>query len=456
MQCDDVCQSDSVSSDSQAVGNFPGIEILGPYRLLSDWPVRVECCDKRGRFLVASRDIAEGELVLRSDAFAGGLMRSHRKRVCRHCLAVSSSAPHHSLYCRSCWQVYWCSEACRAAHLNPSAIGAAPLPRTLSVPHGMVCAFLKQLASCKFDIDMESVYTMLAEMLAAASVLDASPGPCQEQSASLDWQDGHAEVSSDESRTGHPSTTPLCMQDFLHLEAHVDELKQDPKDYRDWAKGARLLMRFLLQEEDGWGAKVVAKHGVSEDRLIEWASMILCNNFALNYERSSPQSKEESCDAVTVAPEADRPEGIEAVLELPLGSLHLDDTRLPEVKGSGGDFHTGKVCGGRVLYISASFFNHSCRPNCANKASLTEAQVVAIVPICAGDELCLSYIDTDLPRSERRKQLNRMFFFDCDCPRCAEEQCGKGSQKYSFLRSATTRDTKPKLRGRKARQKSRY
>jgi hypothetical protein len=42
-----------------------------------------------------------------------------------------------------------------------------------------VCAFLKQLASCKFDIDMESVYTMLAEMLAAASVLDASPGPCQ-------------------------------------------------------------------------------------------------------------------------------------------------------------------------------------------------------------------------------------------------------------------------------------
>ena len=35
----------------------------------------------------------------------------------------------------------------------------------------------------------------------------------------------------------------------------------------------------------------------------------------------------------------------------------------------------------------------------------------------AGDEVTLSYIDTDMPRSERQKTLKRNFSFVCSCPR---------------------------------------
>ena len=36
-----------------------------------------------------------------------------------------------------------------------------------------------------------------------------------------------------------------------------------------------------------------------------------------------------------------------------------------------------------------------------------------------GDELTISYIDLDVPRSARRASLRRLFHFDCDCERCA-------------------------------------
>lgn len=71
--------------------------------------------------------------------------------------------------------------------------------------------------------------------------------------------------------------------------------------------------------------------------------MILCNNFALNYEKVGPATSPDSDrgarvgDGDAISEETDEP----------------DTTKL--------ESHFGKVCGGRVLYISASFFNHSCR-----------------------------------------------------------------------------------------------
>jgi hypothetical protein len=46
-------------------------------------------------------------------------------------------------------------------------------------------------------------------------------------------------------------------------------------------------------------------------------------------------------------------------------------------------------------------------------------EVVALVDLAAGDELCISYCD-GFARSadERRKALRESFFFDCACARC--------------------------------------
>lgn len=41
--------------------------------------------------------------------------------------------------------------------------------------------------------------------------------------------------------------------------------------------------------------------------------------------------------------------------------------------------------------------------------------------IRAGEELCISYIDTDSPADQRRRELEESWFFTCRCVRCEQE-----------------------------------
>ncbi|DBA72574.1 TPA: hypothetical protein ACH3X2_010328 [Trebouxia sp. C0005] len=75
---------------------------------------------------------------------------------------------------------------------------------------------------------------------------------------------------------------------------------------------------------------------------------------------------------------------------------------------------------GREMYITASFFNHSCEPNCIKKRVHGHsglASVTALRDIKAGEALTISYIDLELPRSARQLELKTSFFFDCKCVR---------------------------------------
>ncbi len=42
----------------------------------------------------------------------------------------------------------------------------------------------------------------------------------------------------------------------------------------------------------------------------------------------------------------------------------------------------------------------------------------AMRDVRAGEELCVTYIDVDLPRSARQQLLRKQFCFTCACPRC--------------------------------------
>eukprot|EP01116_Phalansterium_solitarium_P003562 TRINITY_DN14382_c0_g1_i1.p2 TRINITY_DN14382_c0_g1~~TRINITY_DN14382_c0_g1_i1.p2 ORF type:complete len:324 (+),score=80.65 TRINITY_DN14382_c0_g1_i1:1271-2242(+) len=77
---------------------------------------------------------------------------------------------------------------------------------------------------------------------------------------------------------------------------------------------------------------------------------------------------------------------------------------------------------GVALYILTSFFNHSCDPNALVTFDGTNtARVTAAVPIAAGDEVFISYADTDLPRFDRRLHLEQHYGFLCQCPKCVAE-----------------------------------
>ncbi|KAL0020473.1 hypothetical protein WJX77_008581 [Trebouxia sp. C0004] len=110
---------------------------------------------------------------------------------------------------------------------------------------------------------------------------------------------------------------------------------------------------------------------------------------------------------------------------------------------------------GREMYITASFFNHSCEPNCVKTRVHGQhsglATVTALRDIKAGEALTISYIDLELPRSARQLELKTSFFFDCKCIRC-ERELTEGSKKCSFVASQSQRKCQaPKRRGLKAR-----
>eukprot|EP00026_Physarum_polycephalum_P003924 Phypoly_transcript_03941.p1 GENE.Phypoly_transcript_03941~~Phypoly_transcript_03941.p1 ORF type:complete len:438 (+),score=59.35 Phypoly_transcript_03941:819-2132(+) len=79
-----------------------------------------------------------------------------------------------------------------------------------------------------------------------------------------------------------------------------------------------------------------------------------------------------------------------------------------------------KKCSCRCLFILGSFFNHSCEPNCEWKvqAGTHKVNFVASKKIKKGEEICISYIDHTLPKSERLKLLRDKYRFDCCCPKC--------------------------------------
>jgi len=98
----------------------------------------------------------------------------------------------------------------------------------------------------------------------------------------------------------------------------------------------------------------------------------------------------------------------------------------------------GSATYGRAVYPSASLFNHDCAPNCESvqQGAGGLMEIIARRPIPAGTELCIKYIDCDVPVSARRQELQRSYHFFCRCERCEAESANPHRAKFSYARSA--------------------
>jgi ankyrin repeat protein/tetratricopeptide (TPR) repeat protein len=83
-----------------------------------------------------------------------------------------------------------------------------------------------------------------------------------------------------------------------------------------------------------------------------------------------------------------------------------------------------KVCAfDNGIHHFASFYNHSCTPNCEVR-SINNLEVVTNRDIAAGEKLCISYIQMDFldyPAVARQRNLKRGWGFLCFCSRCVDE-----------------------------------
>jgi hypothetical protein len=76
---------------------------------------------------------------------------------------------------------------------------------------------------------------------------------------------------------------------------------------------------------------------------------------------------------------------------------------------------------GSAMYPSASYFNHSCDPNVIKVRNGQKVTFVTCQVVQPGEELCISYGDTDRPMEERRRMLRDWWGFNCNCVRCVRE-----------------------------------
>ncbi|KAI6126853.1 hypothetical protein F5141DRAFT_1200569 [Pisolithus sp. B1] len=81
----------------------------------------------------------------------------------------------------------------------------------------------------------------------------------------------------------------------------------------------------------------------------------------------------------------------------------------------------GTRCWGGGFGPSASYFNHNCSPNIRKTRQGRTLHFETTRAVSAGEELCISYVDTDQPVEQRQKDLESSWFFRCDCSRCKLE-----------------------------------
>ena len=80
----------------------------------------------------------------------------------------------------------------------------------------------------------------------------------------------------------------------------------------------------------------------------------------------------------------------------------------------------GSNDGRTALMHQASFFNHSCEPNCHWEVVGSTIFVRTLQPVAKGEPLLISYVNTIHPKEERQDKLS-LLGFDCACIRCERE-----------------------------------
>jgi len=107
-------------------------------------------------------------------------------------------------------------------------------------------------------------------------------------------------------------------------------------------------------------------------------------------------------------------------------------------KSPWGVFYSNCLSSGdhRCVASVACRFNHSCSPNCQWSMNVEAGGRIDIFSSCtipAGEELCITYIDTRATTTLRREQLERKFGFVCQCSICVAGNAQSDARRTSML-----------------------
>lgn len=469
----------------------------------------VKHCPKVGRYVVAARDLQEGETIMFAKPYLTNIKESFRKRVCANtsCLLIEDNGRLIDC-CKGCGLAYYCSPACCERDKEK---------------HGKVCQLMKKVHARKQKFG-EPTCVLLMALLRVWLSIDERPTATQPQLGDFEVYDPETVV------------TPV-FSDFMQLCSHADSWS--PDKLKRMEKPLTFLLALL--KEEGLAAMDQKTHSTpltattvvenvdpatpiqsiisatlspatdsatvappssllssscsspfppSIAILDEPSSVAIHTPNSLDTPSPSSDARSESSQSSRSSRSASRLNQTNSKLNAKLARLPVQVSVLSEkvhLKGrnqaqasssssmclslTSGSIPTyedllgwvsriesnsfAAVCAknreaGEQLAIGAAMFNHSCSPNVmaedCDATSMQAIRVVTTAAVRAGEELFLSYIPLDLPLSARQNLLKACYNFTCACVRCEKE--GESKEKVTYSRSKNNHKItrlKPKL-----------
>eukprot|EP00062_Callorhinchus_milii_P011622 gi/632957790/ref/XP_007894676.1/ PREDICTED: SET and MYND domain-containing protein 4 [Callorhinchus milii] len=329
--------------------------------------VRLRFDGVRGRHLVATKDFAAGETVLREEAYAAVLLAraqpSPQDSHCHHCLSQAWAL----LPCPSCSYATYCSALCRQKAWADHHQVECPLGSELLALGAFAHLSLRMVLAAGLE---EVQRTQAAQSGPRSSEAPRATEPGDGAEAEGRWE-AHPPYRAVHSLLAHTHQQSAQHRFLCGLTAAA-------LCSRIRAKGLEpLVVGKGLEAGDGGGQAM----GALGTALLTHMLQLGCNAQAITQLRDtgSGRSQVEGSEQVRIA---------------------------------------------TAVYCTLSLLNHSCRPNTSLSFCRQTVTIRASQPIQAGQEIlhCYGPHWCRLAVSERQRALRAQYFFECECSACSGEQ----------------------------------
>jgi len=382
----------------------PATDDVTAYNLTEVWDgIEARFLPERGRFVVATRDLAPGELVLRERAFGSIVNHNRLKDTCATCkkYAYPEEAEHFE-NCEHCRSTVWCSPTCKEDAIRDY--------------HPWECHYMKRL-----QVNFRH-YTMALRMVLInwnQLLKRFIWGERGKNNLYPNEPDEYELITNFENLTKKQCLDfALISKTLLYIlkaGGYIDRLREEAIEMKN-----HLLIQLGKTTDP--------------DEMTNLLRAIVDYQLLFANEKMGP--KLESFIATTM---------MEHIMRIKCNCFELNSTlvwerRLPDQPTT--YQQNGVTPVGTVLFLKTSQINHSCKPNCDFFFTGDTQNVRTIDRIKKGEELFISYerVGKAMPdRQDRIPHLMRSFGFECFCCYC------RGASEADDLvsRSENDADVKP-------------
>ncbi|KAF9977890.1 hypothetical protein BGZ73_004486 [Actinomortierella ambigua] len=192
----------------------------------ADYPIFVQHSDTLGNHATASRNISQGERILKALPYAAEAFDSYRKRMCHTCLLYQTRSTFKHR-CQDCDQVYYCSDRCKTIGMDPT-----------SGCHPKLCRSLRRLATWDSDRHTKSIIKLYLQILLShwrerqglrtpyqhhQQMLKEEEKEKEERKKERQEQDEHGEQQSRAEDSEDQNKTSLLTKESTHTDADLPQ-----------------------------------------------------------------------------------------------------------------------------------------------------------------------------------------------------------------------------------------